>query len=379
MFKNLLYAFALCASFITIAADNVVLVTIDGLRWQEVFNGAQLGMINNEKFVSDPKQLKSDFWHQDITIRREKLMPFFWQKMVTEGAVIGDRDNHSYMSVANEWYFSYPGYSEILTGFADPKIDSNKKFNNPNITILEWLNEQKEYKNKIASFASWDVFPYIINTDRSKLAVNAGFDKSKDKDSYSQLLNTLQDEIPSPWHNVRLDSFTYRFAKHNLLKNKPKVTYIALGETDDFAHDGHYDHYLYAAKRTDQYLADLWHTIQTTKGYKNNTVMLIVTDHGRGATAKDWQHHASAKATTGYLANLKDFKKGIVGSEQIWMAAIGPDIKSSGITATPYEVKQNQIAATVLSILGEDVKAFSTSAGKPINFILNKHQKHASL
>jgi hypothetical protein len=379
MFKKLLYAYALCTSFITIAADNVVLVTIDGLRWQEVFNGAQLSMIKNDKFVSNSSQLEHDFWHQDVTVRREKLMPFFWQSIVTQGAVIGDRNNNSNMSVANDWYFSYPGYSEILTGFADPKIDSNQKFNNPNITFLEWLNAQKEYKNKVASFASWDVFPYIINTDRSKLAVNAGFTKSNETDNYSQLLNTLQDEIPSPWHNVRLDSFTYRFAKHNLLKNKPKVTYIALGETDDFAHDGHYDQYLYAAKRTDQYLADLWQTIQTTEGYKNNTVMLIVTDHGRGATAADWQHHASEQATTGYLASLKDFKKGIIGSEQIWLAAIGPDINPSGITPTPYEVKQDQVAATVLTILGQDAKKFSSVAGKPISFILKKYQQHASL
>ena len=183
----------------------------------------------------------------------------------------------------------------------------------------------------------------------------------------------MQDELPSPWPHVRFDSFTYRFAKHNLLKNKPKLTYIAFGETDDFAHDGHYDHYLYAAKRTDQYLADLWKTIQSTQGYKNNTVMLIVTDHGRGATAADWQHHASAQAATGYLASLKDFKKGILGSEQIWLAAIGPDIMASGITATPYEVKQNQVAATILTILGKEVDQFNSAAGKPINFIMKAH------
>ena len=143
MFKQLLYAYALTASFIISAADNIVLVTIDGLRWQEVFNGAELIMLNNNKFVDNSQQLKNDFWDPDIKIRREKLMPFFWKNIVTQGAVIGDRNNNSNMSVANEWYFSYPGYSEILTGFADPKINSNKKFNNPNITILEWLNDQE--------------------------------------------------------------------------------------------------------------------------------------------------------------------------------------------------------------------------------------------
>jgi hypothetical protein len=41
-----------------------------------------------------------------------------------------------------------------------------------------------------------------------------------------KLLNQLQQEIPSPWHNVRLDSFTYRFAKDYLLKHR---TYRHLG------------------------------------------------------------------------------------------------------------------------------------------------------
>ncbi len=99
------------------------------------------------------------------------------------------------MSVANNYYFSYPGYSEILTGIADDNIDSNDKIYNPNLTFLEWLNNHKLYKNKVAAFASWDVFPYIINTERSKIPVNAGFDKSTEKDSYSQLLNNLQSEI----------------------------------------------------------------------------------------------------------------------------------------------------------------------------------------
>lgn len=357
MLKKIIAILTLTSSFATLAAENVVLITIDGVRWQEVFHGAQLILIEDKKVVARPQQLKDDFWHSDLKKRREKLMPFFWQSVVKQGAVIGNRDQNSKMSVVNKFHFSYPGYSEILTGIADPDIDSNDKFNNPNVTFLEWLNHQSKYKDRVAAFASWDVFPYIINTKRSKVMVNAGFDKSIENDSYSQLLNQLQDEIPSPWHNVRLDAFTYRFAKHNLQINKPKVTYVAFGETDDFAHDGHYDQYLYALKRTDNYLKDLWQTIQSIPGYKDNTVMLIVTDHGRGATAGDWRHHGA---------------KDTIGSEQIWLAAIGPGIKSAGIVSTSYEVKQNQVASTLLTLLGEQPIQFNSAAGKPIDVILNK-------
>ena len=70
------------------------------------------------------------------------------------------------------------------------------------------------------------------------------------------------------------------------------------------------------------------------------------------------------------MDDLKHFESGIVGSEQIWFAAIGPGIKASGLTATPIEVKQDQVAATVLSLLGEQGSAFSPKAGKAIDVIL---------
>jgi len=334
----------------------MLLISIDGLRWRDVFNGAQLSIIESKGAVVRQQKIKNDFWHKNLQQRREKLMPFFWKNIVNNRAVIGNRDQGSNMSVANKYKISYPSYSEILTGIVDPNINSNDKNYNSNITFLEWLNNRPLYKNKVAALASWDVFPYIINTQRSKILVNAGFDISAESDNYSQLLNSLQSEIPSPWHNVRFDSFTYRFAQHNLVLNKPKVTYIAFGETDDFAHDGHYDQYLYAAKRTDHYVQKLWQTIQSPPNYKDNTVMIIVTDHGRGATKNDWRKHGVAHS----------------GSEQIWLAAIGPGVKSTGIISTPVEVKQNQVAATILTLLQEPVIEFNPNAGVPISYILSE-------
>jgi len=182
----------------------------------------------------------------------------------------------------------------------------------------------------------------------------------------AKLLNQLQKEIPSPWHNVRLDSFTYRYAKDYLLTVKPKVMSISLGETDDFAHDGHYDSYLSSAHQTDKFIADLWQTLQSTPGYKNNTVLMITTDHGRGSNSDDWQHHASKQAVQSYMKDLSEFPNGIVGSENIWFAAMGPGVNARGEIKTQLEVKQNQIAATALTLLNEDPKAFNPKAGSAI-------------
>ena len=353
------------------AAQNVVLITLDGVRWQEVFNGADNSLINNTDFVKKPEQLKTQFWAKTANERQQLLMPFLTQVVAKKGIIIGDRANGSTMSVSNPWYFSYPGYNEILTGEVDENINSNNKVLNPNKTILERLDKLPEFKGSTALFGSWDVFPYIVNTKRSNVYVNAGF-MSIEENLFTDapLLNALQNEIPSPWYNVRLDSFTYRFAKAYLLAKKPKLLVISLGETDDFAHDGHYDQYLKSARQSDAFIKDLWATIQTTAGYKDNTTLIITTDHGRGNNANDWQHHSSKRALAELELGANTYPEGIVGSEHIWLAAIGPAIKGSGLIKTENELKQAQIAATVLKALGQNPNEINSNMAPAISEIL---------
>lgn len=351
---------------------NLIFVTIDGLRWQEVFNGKQQDLIENVEITKHSNDLIESLKASNPNTAKELLMPFMWQTIAKNGVLIGDRTQGSNMSVANQWYFSYPGYSEIFTGVVNNSLNSNKKVLNPEVSFLEWLSKDKGYKN-VAAFGSWDVFPYILNTERSGLYVNAGFSAANLYYHSDQvnLLNTLQQEIPSPWHNVRLDSFTHRFAMDYLKTNKPRVISISYGETDDFAHQGDHHQYLTAAHRTDGFIAQLWQWVQRTEGYKDNTNLLIITDHGRGSNLKDWRHHASSSAVKTYMKSLlTEFPRGVEGSEHIWMAAIGPDIKSLGVAKTDSEIYQKQISATALKLLGEDPDEFNLKAAKPITGII---------
>jgi len=371
--RYILLLLLVVASQELIAKPRLVLVTIDGLRWQEVFRGADDQLIGHKDYVSQPQLLKQKFWRDTQQQRRQQLMPFFWNTMAKHGVVLGNRDIGSNMSIANPWHFSYPGYSEIFTGVVDESIDSNGKINNAQVSFLEWLNNKNEYGKTLAAFGSWDVFPYILNTQRSQLHVNAGFDSAG---GYAisdevKLLNQLQQEIPSPWHSVRLDAFTHRFAKDYLLQVQPEVMIIAYGETDDFAHDGEYDQYLNAIKRTDSFIADLWQTLQSIPGYKDNSILLLTTDHGRGSNPEDWQHHASQRALAGYMKKLSHFKQGILGSEHTWFAAMGPGIQAKGQVTTHTEVKQQQIAATAIELLGYSREAFNPKAATAIQEVLS--------
>ena len=156
-------------------AGNLVLVTLDGVRWQEVFGGVDLDLIEDDRYTRTPELLKTTYWREQRQERRKQLFPFLWSVIDSQGVLIGDRLRESFMEVSNPWWFSYPGYNEILTGHADPAIDSNEKIWNPNVTFLEILNHMSGFRGRVLAFGSWDVFPYIFNTQRSDLSVNAGF------------------------------------------------------------------------------------------------------------------------------------------------------------------------------------------------------------
>jgi len=342
MYKLLTSALVLLLSFQAFAqqTENIFIITFDGLRWQELFTGADSLLIDDSGYVKNPEKLIGQFWHEDPLKRREMLMPFFWNTIATQGQLYGNRKHGNKVDCTNKMWFSYPGYNEILCGFADDEqINSNKKIPNPNATVLEYFNRQANLKGKVAAFCSWDVFPFIINEERSGVPVNAGFDRAAGSGLTDKevLLNALITQIRGPWGSVRLDPFTHHYAMEYILKNKPRVVYIAYGETDDFAHDGEYDQYLYAAKQTDQFIKELWGYVQSNDQYKDKTTFLITTDHGRGTYPKDtWRSHGDD----------------IEGAGEIWIAAIGPDTKPIGEIKEEGQLFQNQIAATAAKLMG---------------------------
>lgn len=319
---------------------NVILISLDGMRWQEIFGGIDSALLHNKTFTPQPEGLEKQFWAATPNERREKLMPFFWQTIAQKGQLYGNRQLGSQVDCSNSMWFSYPGYNEILSGFPDDeRIHSNDKINNPNETVLEFINRQAGFEGKVAAFASWDVFPYIINTERSGIPVNAGFPakpsgRLSEKES---LLYDLQAQVPAEWSSVRFDAFTHHFAKNYIEGHHPRMLYISYGETDDFAHDGAYDKYIEAAHRTDAFIAELWEMVQSDPFYADRTSLLITTDHGRGTQPiESWKSHGDE----------------VAGAGQIWIAAIGPDTPALGEMSKPEQLYQNQVAQTVASLLG---------------------------
>lgn len=352
-------------------AENIVLITIDGLRWQEVFRGVDKRLATHEEYTAWSDTIMERFWEESPEKRADKLFPFLRGTVFRDGTAVGNRDADSCARVANPWYFSYPGYNEILTGQVDESIDSNAAVPNPNRTFLELLNGKPDYRGKIAAFASWNVFPAIINSERSGIHVNADPAMPPQHES-EEFLARLQADVPSPWDTVRLDAFTHHFAKSYLQRHKPRVLYIAYGEPDDFAHDGKYDQHILAAHRVDRFIGEIWETVNSIPEYRGNTALFITVDHGRGEEPLEtWQHHASKRAVSGYVKSLAHYKEGIAGSEAIWMAAMGPGVPSAGLLKTGSDcLTADRIAATLLALLGENYREFDAEMGAPLEAFL---------
>jgi hypothetical protein len=334
---------------------NVVFVMTDGLRWEEVFRGAEQKLISKapggvKDFNVEP--LKRDFDRPNVEARREVLFPFLWKTVARQGQLFGNQDKGSVARVTNGRSFSYPGYAETLCGFADPWADSNAKRANPNQTVLEWLYRKPQLGGRIAAFGAWDVFPYIFNRERCGFYINAGYEPMVEGELTPQieLLNVLKQQVPRHWPGEPFDALTFHTAREYFRLHEPRVFYLSLGESDEWAHEGRYDEYLWSAHRIDGYVENLWQMLQANPRYRDQTTLIYSPDHGRGHGPDGWKSHSDKYP----------------GSENIWLAVLGPDTPPLGERSHVAPVTQSQIAATLARFMGENYCAAVPKAGKPI-------------
>lgn len=335
--------------------ENVFLITTDGLRWEEVFNGAEELLLNKENGgVKDVDGLKRDFWRPTPEERRKALLPFFWSEIAARGQLYGNQTKGSVAQITNTRRFSYPGYNEFLTGIADPRIDSNNKIPNANTNVFEWLHTRPGFHGKVAAVVNWDVIAWILNAERSRLPIWTGYPLPANAPvliKFSPELEELVADTTPIWSSVIMDTFTARAALDYVRQQQPRAFYLAFGETDEWAHDGRYDCYLRAAHHVDRFIQRLWQTVQALPQYRDKTTFIVTTDHGRGSGPQDWRHHSNK----------------IDGAENIWIAILGPDTPPLGERTNCARVTLSQIASTVAAVLGEDFHGAFSQAGVPIS------------
>ena len=318
--------------------NKIFIITLDGMRWQEIFNGADSALINDRTYTAGVLNTKALYWGHTREERRRKLMPFFWNVIAQQGELYGNRQFHSKMNVANPYALSYPGYNELMTGRVDLSIFNNGKAYNENFSMLELLNTTAAYKNKVAAFTSWDAFPYILNKTKSGVYINSGFEDimGENLSTTETLINSIQKEVDDQ-KNTRYDELTFLACKEYVLKANPSVVFLSMGGTDEAAHQKKYDEYLQQANNADRMIGDLWQFLQNIPDYKGKVTFLITTDHGRGGDKNSWYTH-------GLMVN---------GSSQIWMALLGRSINSAGEHRQKEQLYLKQVKELALNILSQ--------------------------
>jgi hypothetical protein len=351
---SLLFVFLLTGFlFAQNKTQNVILITLDGVRTEEMFGGLDPEIIKTITKEDERNGYLAKFGGDTPAARREKLMPFLWGTLLkTGGSIAGDRAVKSEVKTTNKMLFSYPGYSEILTGQAhDDVIRSNDFGQNPFPSVLDFLQKKlKLHSNQVADFSSWVRFNRIATNNPDAFLINAGYENYPTQNKEAAALSRQQFQTLTPWQDVRHDHYTFKLALAHMKDLHPRVIHIGLGETDDWAHEKKYGRVLDALNLTDGFLKELWEFVQSDPQYRDKTTIIVTTDHGRGATVTSWFNHWAATPEATY----------------IWMVFISPDVKLRGEWQNTETIYQNQIAATMCKFLGVDYAEQNPAAGKPI-------------
>jgi hypothetical protein len=357
-------AFALCAACLVVpipatakslVTRNVILVTLDGVRPQEFFNGmdADIAASEEDSGIDEIDVVRKRYWRVTPKARREALMPNFWKTLAPMGVVLGNASKGSVVQVRNDQWFSYPGYSEILTGQAQPDVRSNDIVRYPHVTVLQYLRDTMKLRpTQVAQIGSWEGFEVAASSVDGAFFMNGAYDRVPAPLSTPEMdrLVGLRTQVMELWEESSNDVLTTRIALAYVEKHKPRVLWLGLSQSDDWAHARRYDRLLDYLHLADQLLLDLWTTLQGIGQYRDRTTLIITTDHGRGLTPKDWIDHDST----------------IPGSGDIWIAVIGPDTPDRGEAGPAATVHQSDVAATMVALLGLDWHAFNPDAGPPI-------------
>jgi hypothetical protein len=360
---GLIFALLLIAGIPRTTADprgirNLVLVTLDGVRVEEMFDGMDRDVLARSLpsyQTLETSAVYKRYWADTPEERRRLLMPFFWRVLMRDrGSIIGDRAGRP-ERLANRHRSSYPGYSEILTGAAHDDIDSNELGQTPYPSVFEVLKRRLGLRStEVAAFASWSTMHRIVEHRPGTIFVNAGAEPYDDPDPFVSGLSRFQFETPADSDTARRDAYTFEFAMTHLRARHPRVLYIGFDETDELGHAGRYADLLDHLSRIDRWLARLWEILDTDERYRGHTALVVTVDHGRGRRPETWHQHGPD----------------VEGAQDVWTAFVVPGARRRGVWPTGPELRHDRLAATMAQLMGVDYRADVPTAAPPLEEVL---------
>jgi hypothetical protein len=261
---------------------NVVFITLDGVRWEEVFQGVDPG----QSVDSNPE-----------------VFSFLKGTLSGQGVLIGDKARGETVQVANKHLNSLPGYQSIMAGAPQP-CGSNFCGRIPVETMQERITHDLALQpEEVATISSWEKIAYAVEHVEGTTFVNAGnrpllIGGREPLNPEAAAINAQQAKDPAPWKDARKDKYTFAHALNYLKAKKPRFLYISLNDSDEWGHRRKYDEYLSTLRQHDSWIKELSATLASMGDYGKNTTLIITTDHGRGS-GNDWHEHGAGYQDSG--------------------------------------------------------------------------------
>ncbi len=257
---RMLFCLALLAVPSAEAATRVVLVTLDGVRREELMT--------------------------------EGVMPFFFRDLVPRGRLLGLPDTTPSVLVGNPQLVSLPAYQSILAGRTQPCSSNDCGRIQRDGTLPERLVSDEGFaKEDVAIFASWERVALATERIPGTSLTNAGIVPLPFRDPVLDRIAEAQAADRPPWGAARWDRYTTAMALAYWDRAAPRFFYVALNDPDEWAHAGRMEEHLQSLRAADAFLQVLVARIAAREASDGGrTCLLVTTDHGRGVGER-WTHH----------------------------------------------------------------------------------------
>jgi hypothetical protein len=309
--------------------QNVILITIDGVRDREFFG---------KPVVHNPVKSKYVF---------EQM----WTEHGHEIATWGDRSSGSTMTTGNRYQVSQPGYLTMLTGRDTGCANNDCPFTREE-TVFDGIQRAHGLSyNDIAVFSSWATIRKTVTASSKPFFVNCAITPVDDGtgDRIFEELNKKQaNDVPS-W-GARSDRYTWAHAMHYHSKYRPRVLYISLNDSDEWGHKFRYDKYIKILRTYDKWLTSLFAKLDAMGEYGKNTTVLITTDHGRGRYLLDWGNHGPK----------------VKGAEYVWAAARGAYVRAGAYASSERSFSLRDIRPTLEHLFNISSERSGSNSGQAL-------------
>ena len=317
----------------------VVVVVLDGARWQEVFVG------------TDPRLASTA---GTPAVDAAELMPHLHEVLRDRGTALGAPGRGPPVSASGPNFVSMPGYTEIFTGKRAHACSDNECARPQEPTIVDEVRLQSHEDGDVAIFASWERIERAASRDPSALVVSTGRSLVWGADLLGadpierDWLQRGAAADPAPGSgDFRPDRFTAALALRYLETLRPRFLFIGLGEPDEYAHQGDYRGYVASLRAADEAIGNLFDVLDRMGPRGNHTSVFITADHGR---ARDYRFHGRQFPESG----------------RVWLVAAGVDVQARGLTAGWRAHRLADIAPTIRVLLDLPPDT-SLSAGAPMD------------